>query len=152
MLTSMLALASELERIGDYAKGIATINLRSGGLRLTGRLRDVYEISLKSVDMLQHALTAFELEDPETARSTIGDDALVDSLYNQLYTEVMGSAEDDPENVERLNYVLWVGHNLERIADRATNICERVIFIATGKLEEETSHQDMLFAHQIQNA
>src|SRR6266545_7903178 len=128
MLTAILDLSSELERMGDYAKGIAVINLRSGGLGLTKLLRNLNDMSLKSVDMLHRSLTAFLLEDTDLAKAIIDEDNLVDDLYSQLYHEVRESVVDDPSNIERVNYVLWVGHNLERVADRVTNVCERVIF------------------------
>jgi phosphate transport system protein len=132
-LTAIIDLSSELERIGDYAKGIAAINLRSGGLGLTRLLKDVYQMSLKTGDMLHSSLTAFTLEDPDFAESIIKEDSLVDELYIQLYNEVLDSVADDPRNIERVNHILWVGHNLERAADRVINICERVIFVATGR-------------------
>lgn len=151
MLASLLALASELERIGDYAKGIATINLRFGGLGLTKLLRDLYHMSLKSADMLHRSLTAFMLEDPNLAESIINEDNLVDTLYSQLYCEVLDCVVADPSNSERINHVLWVGHNLERMADRVTNICERVIFIATGRLGEMSTHYTA-HTYQVYNA
>jgi phosphate transport system protein len=138
-LTATLDLSSELERIGDYAKGIATINLQSGGLGLTRLLRDVYNMSLKTVDMLHRSLTAFMLEDPDIAESIIKEDSLVDALYLQLYYAVLDSVAEDPGNIKRDNHILWVGYNLERVADRVTNICERVIFVATGKLGDAAS-------------
>jgi len=138
--TAILDLSSELERMGDYAKGIAVINLRSGGLGLTKLLRNLYDMSLKSVDMLHRSLTAFLLEDTDLAKAIIDEDNLVDDLYSQLYHEVRESVVDDPSNIERVNYVLWVGHNLERVADRVTNVCERVIFVATGRMGEISTH------------
>ena len=150
MLASILDLAGELERIGDYAKGIATINLRFGGLGLTRLLSDLYHMSLKTADMLHRSITAFMLEDPDFAESIIKDDNLVDALYSQLYFEVLNSVVDDPRNIERVNHVLWVGHNLERVADRVTNICERVIFIATGKLGEVDT-QNMALPYPVYN-
>ncbi|MEW6403690.1 MAG: phosphate signaling complex protein PhoU [Chloroflexota bacterium] len=136
ILSSILDLSRELERIGDYAKGIAVINLRSGGISLPRLLKDLYHMSLRSADMVHRALTAFNLEDVKLADAIIQEDILIDSLYNQLYFEVLDSVVDDARNIERVNHVLWVGHNLERMADRACNICERVIFIATGKAGE----------------
>ena len=91
------------------------------------------------------------LEDPEFAESIIKEDSLVDALYSQLYFEVLDSVVDDPRNIERVNHVLWVGHNLERVADRVTNICERVIFVATGRLGEISTHYTA-FIYQVSNA
>lgn len=151
ILTSILDLSQELERIGDYAKGIATINIRSDGIGLPRLLKDLYHMSHKSADMLHRSLTAFNLEDLELAETIIQEDILIDALYNELYFEVLDSVVDDPRNIERVNYVLWAGHNLERMADRACNICERTIFIATGKLGEvPASHTS--FEYQVHHA
>jgi phosphate transport system protein len=151
MLTTILDLSSELERMGDYAKGIAVINLRSGGLGLTRLLRQLYDMALKSVDMLHRSLTAFLLEDADLAKAIIDEDELVDALYDQLYHQVLGSVVEDPSNIERVNYLLWVGHNLERVADRVTNICERVIFAATGRMGETSTHYTA-FTYQARDA
>jgi phosphate transport system protein len=140
ILASTLELCGELERIGDYAKGIAIINLRFGGLGLTRLLTDLYHMSLKTADMLHRSLTAFMLEDRELAEAIIQEDHLIDTLYSQLYCEVLDCIANDPRNIERINHVLWVGHNLERMGDRVTNICERVIFVATGRLGAISTH------------
>jgi phosphate transport system protein len=134
VLTSILEICTELERMGDYAKGIATINLRSGGLSMPKILRDIQYMAGKVIDMLHRSLTAFVDEDHNTATTIARDDDLIDALYEQLYFEMMDFVAEHPENIERANYVLWVGHNLERMADRVTNICERTVFIKTGEL------------------
>jgi phosphate transport system protein len=133
VLASILQLGTELERMGDYAKGIASINLRSGDLNMPKVLRDIQYMADKVVDMLHRSLTAFVDEDQYIAISIIRDDDLIDALYEQLYFEMMDYVAEQPENHERANLVLWVGHNLERMADRVTIICERTIFIKTGK-------------------
>ena len=136
LFASVLDLCTELERIGDYAKGIAVINLRSGGLHLPKILNDIYYMSEKVLDMFHRALTAFSQEDAEAARSIIEEDELIDALYMQVYVEVIDLVVAHPNNMQRGNYVLWVAHNLERMADRVTNICERTMFIASGELGE----------------
>jgi phosphate transport system protein len=133
VLASILQLGTELERMGDYAKGIASINLRSGGLNMPKIMRDIQFMAEKVVDMLHCSLTAFVDEDQNTAYRIINEDDLIDALYEQLYFEMMDYVVDLPENTERANLVLWVGHNLERMADRVTNICERTIFVKTGE-------------------
>jgi len=133
LLASVLDLCTELERIGDYAKGIAVINLRSHGLGLPRILNDLYYMSEKSLDMFHRALTAFVQEDAERARAIAGEDDLIDALYEKIYHEVIDLISEHPMDMERGNYVLWVAHNLERMADRVTNICERTIFVATGE-------------------
>jgi phosphate transport system protein len=91
-------------------------------------------MSGKVIDMLHRSLTAFVDEDHTSATTIVRDDDLIDALYEQLYFEMMDFVADQPESIERANYVLWVGHNLERMADRVTNICERTVFIKTGEV------------------
>ncbi len=135
-LASVLDLCTELERIGDYAKGIAVINLRSGGLGLPKILNDLYYMSEKTLDMFHRALTAFVEENAEQAREIAREDDVIDTLYEQVYNEVIDLVTVNPLNMELGNYVLWVAHNLERTADRVTNICERTVFIATGEFAD----------------
>jgi phosphate transport system protein len=136
LLASSLEIISELERMGDYAKGIANINLRMGDQPLLKPLIDVPRMAQKGVDMLHRSLTAFVNEDIELARSIPVEDDEVDALYNQVYRELMTFVIADPKTIERANWLLWVAHNLERFADRVTNICERTVFIVTGELVE----------------
>lgn len=136
LLASMFEISSELERMGDYAKGIAKINLRMGDAPLLKPLIDVPRMAQKGVDMLHRALTAFANEDVETARAIPWEDDEVDALYNQVYRELITMILGDPSAIERANWLLWVAHNLERFADRVTNICERTVFVATGELVE----------------
>jgi len=136
LLASTMEIISELERMGDYAKGIGNINLRMGEQPLLKPLIDVPRMAQKGVDMLHRALTSFVNEDIETARQIPVEDDEVDALYNQVYRELMTFVIADPKTIERANWLLWVAHNLERFADRVTNICERTVFIVTGELTE----------------
>jgi len=136
LLASTLEVAGELERMGDYAKGIATVNIRMGDQPLLKPLIDIPRMAQKDVDMLHRALMAFVNEDAETAKSIPSEDDEVDALYNQVYRELMIFVMQDPKTVDRANYLLWAAHNLERMADRVTNICERTIFIVTGEIKE----------------
>jgi len=138
LLASILDLCTELERIGDYAKGIAVINLRSGGLSLPKILNDAYYMSEKALDMFHRALTVFVQEDAEAARVIAEEDDIIDALYEHIYMEVIHLVMDNPSNMERGNQMLWAAHNIERMADRVTNICERTVYIATGELGEIT--------------
>ena len=138
LLASILDLCTELERIGDYAKGIAVINLRSGGLSLPKILNDAYYMSEKALDMFHRALTVFVQEDAEAARVIAEEDDIIDALYEQIYMEVIDLVVANPGNMERGNQMLWVAHNIERMADRVTNVCERTVYIATGELGEIT--------------
>jgi phosphate transport system protein len=148
LLASCMEIISELERMGDYAKGIANINLRMGDEPLLKPLIDIPRMAEKDVDMLHRALTAFVNEDTETAQALPVEDDEVDALYNQVYRELMTFVIQDPKTMERANWLLWVAHNLERVADRVTNICERTIFIATGEMSEIKSTNDEFWKQQ----
>ena len=102
----------------------------------------------KATDMLQRALTAFVEEDVEAAKAIPVEDDEVDALYNQIYRELMTFIISDPKSIERVNWLLWVAHNLERVADRVTNICERTVFIVTGKMEEIKSSDDEFWSNK----
>ncbi|MGE5249882.1 MAG: phosphate signaling complex protein PhoU [Bacteroidota bacterium] len=148
LLASTMEIISELERMGDYAKGIANINIRMGDAPLLKPLIDVPRMAEKDVDMLHRALTAFVNEDLEAARSIPMEDDEVDALYNQVYRELMMFVIQDPKTIEQANWLLWVAHNLERVADRVTNICERTIFIATGQMTEIKDTDDEFWKQQ----
>jgi phosphate transport system protein len=148
LLASSMEIISELERMGDYAKGIANINIRMGDQPLLKPLIDVPRMAQKDVDMLHRALTAFVEEDVEAAQELPIEDDEVDALYNQVYRELMTFVISDPKAIERANWLLWVAHNLERVADRVTNICERTIFIATGELKEIKNSDEEFWRQQ----
>jgi phosphate transport system protein len=136
ILAAVLDIISELERIGDYAKGISRINLMIGEEPLLKPLIDVPTMAEKARSMLHQSLDAFVQRDVELARAIPKQDDDVDALYNQVYRELITYILADPKAIEQANYLLWTAHNLERAADRVTNICERVIFTVTGKMEE----------------
>jgi phosphate transport system protein len=136
ILASILTLVKELERVGDYAKGISKINIRSGGLSLPGILADLNFMAQKASTMLHNAIESFLEEDEEKARLVAREDKVIDSLYQKIYYDALDLVIDDPRNIERINYVLWAAHNLERIGDRAANICERTVFVTTGKFAQ----------------
>ena len=136
LLASILEVSAELERMGDYAKGIATINIRMGGEPPIKPLIDIPRMAEKASGMLHRALTAFINEDVESAKAIPNEDDEVDALYTQVYRELMTFVVADPKNIDRANFLLWTAHNLERFADRVTNICERTVFIATGENKE----------------
>jgi phosphate transport system protein len=136
ILAAILDIISELERIGDYAKGISRINLMIGEEPLLKPLIDVPNMAEKARSMLHQSLDAFVQRDVDLARAIPKQDDVVDALYNQVYRELITYILGDPKAIEQANYLLWAAHNLERAADRVTNICERVIFTVTGKMEE----------------
>src|SRR3990172_5780461 len=142
LLASSMEIISELERMGDYAKGIANINIRMGELPLLKPLIDIPRMAQIGADMLHRSLTAFVNEDVEAAKSIPIQDDEVDALYNQVYHELMMFIIQDPKTIERANWLLCVAHNLERVADRVSNICERTVFTATGELKELESTED----------
>jgi len=133
-LASAMNICTELERIGDYAKTIARINLMSEGVGVPHLLSNIYDMGVITSDMLHHAMTAFMHTNAPTAIRIISDDDIIDAMYNNLYSELMDFVIRRPQDVERANYLFWVAHNLERAADRVTNICERTIYIETGEL------------------
>ncbi|MFN3308774.1 MAG: phosphate signaling complex protein PhoU [Anaerolineales bacterium] len=142
LLASILEIAGELERMGDYAKGIAHINIRMGDLPLIKPLVDIPRMAEKSCDMLNRALQAFLQEDEQAAKSIPLEDDEVDALYLQVYRELMTFVIQDPTAIERANWLLWAAHNLERVADRVTNICERTIYVVSGVMKEINSSDD----------
>jgi phosphate transport system protein len=136
LLASILEISGELERMGDYAKGIATVNIRMGDQPLLKPLIDIPRMAQMAADMLNRSLKAFINEDADQARKIPAEDDQIDELYNQVYRELMTYVMADAKSIERANWLLWVAHNLERVADRVTNICERTIFIVSGELKE----------------
>ena len=136
ILAAVLEIVTELERIADYAKGIAKINLMMGFEPLIKPLVDIPRMAEKAQDMLHRALDAFVRQDVALARAIPQEDDEVDGLYNQVYRELMTYIIADPSIIQQANYLLWVAHNLERAADRVSNICERVIFTVTGEMLE----------------
>ena len=143
LLASLLDVAGELERMGDYAKGIAKINVVMGDQPLLKPLIDLPRMAEKTADMLHRAITAFSNEDVDTARSIPDEDDEIDALYTQIYRELMTYVIQDPAAIERSNWLLWAAHNMERVGDRVTNICERTIFIVTGEMEEIDSEETL---------
>jgi phosphate transport system protein len=135
-LAAVLEIVTELERIGDYGKGIARISLQMGEGPLLKPLVDIPRMAAKGTDMLRRALDAFVRRDVAAARAIPSEDAEVDALYNQVYRELLTFMMNDPRTIDRATPLLWVAHNLERAADRVTNICERVVFTVTGEMSE----------------
>ncbi len=135
-LAAILEIASELERIADYSKGIAKITVRLGSKPLIKPLVDIPRMAALASDMLHRALLSFVDRDVDTARAIPAEDREIDDLYDQIYRELMTYVLSDPRNIEGVSYLMWVAHDLERTADRVVNICERVIFTVTGELIE----------------
>lgn len=142
IVAAIYDVVSELERMGDYAKGIAKIALIIGDQPLVKPLIDVPRMADLAVSMLHRAVTAFINGDVEVARSIPEEDDEVDALYNQVYRELLAIMFANPSTIDQANYLLWVAHNLERMADRVTNICERTVYTVTGQLLEFDQSDD----------
>ncbi|MDD5189830.1 MAG: phosphate signaling complex protein PhoU [Dehalococcoidales bacterium] len=135
-IVAVLNIITELERIGDYALGISRIVIMIGDEPPLKPLIDVPRMAEKTVDMLRRSLEAFINHDAESAKQISAEDDLVDNLYDQVYRELLVFMMEDPKTITRATRLMWVAHNLERAADRVTNICERTVFVITGKMEE----------------
>ncbi len=135
-LAAILEITMELERIGDYAKGIGQINLRLGPGPLLEPIRHIKPMEEKVRSMLHRSLDAFVRHDETLARAVPVEDDEVDALYIAVYHELLDHIIANRQAMEQANMLLWVAHNLERAADRVTNICERVVFTITGELLE----------------
>ncbi len=135
-LAAIFEIATELERIADYAKGIANVTVMLGEEPLIKPLEDIPRMADKACDMLHRALDSFMRQDVEEARSIPREDSEVDALREKTYRELIACIMTDPRTTEQANHLTWVAHNLERVADRVGNICERVVFSITGRGEE----------------
>jgi phosphate transport system protein len=127
-------IAAELERMGDYSEGIAKLAIKLSGRPLLKPLIDIPRMAEESRRMLMASLEAFARQNPEAAWQIGKADDVVDALYDQVYRELLVYMMEDPRTIADATYLLWVAHNLERIADRTTNIAERVIFVDSGKI------------------
>ena len=136
IIVAVLNIIIDLERIGDHAEGIAKIALMLGDEPPLKPLVDLPRMAEKARDMLQRSLDAFINHNVEAARKISAEDDEVDNLYDQVFRELLTYMAEDPKTITRATRLIWVAHNLERSADRVTNICERVVFTVTGKMEE----------------
>ena len=136
IILAVLNIISEVERIGDYAEGIAKIAVMIGDEPPLKPLIDIPRMAEQTVSMLQRSLDAFVNRDAEAARKISAEDDSIDQLYDQVFRELLTFMAEDPKTITRATRLIWVAHNLERAADRVTNICERVVFVVTGKMEE----------------
>ncbi|MGD0765914.1 MAG: phosphate signaling complex protein PhoU [Dehalococcoidia bacterium] len=135
-IVAVLYMIVDLERIGDHAEGIAKIVVMLADEPPLKPYIDLPRMADIAVDMLRESLEAFKHRDAERARAVMDRDDEVDALYDQVYRELLTYMINDPRTIQRATRLIWVAHNLERIADRVTNICERVIYLVTGKVEE----------------
>lgn len=134
VIIALLHITVELERMGDYAEGIGKISLAMGEAPPLKPLIDIPRMADKATEMLRDSIDSLLNRDVDKAKLVWRTDDDVDALYDQVYRELLLFMIQDPDTIQRATYLLWVSHDLERIADRATNIAERVIFLVTGKL------------------
>jgi phosphate transport system protein len=131
-IIATLSIVRDLERIGDYAEGIGKIVLLHGNEPLVKPLANIPAMAQKAVDMLRRSLEAFVKRDAKAARAVCNEDDEVDRLYDRVYHDLLGLMIKDPSVITRATYLIWAAHNVERIADRATNISESVVYLVTG--------------------
>jgi phosphate transport system protein len=142
LLASMLIVTNELERMGDYAKGIAHNAMRLGNSSIPVPIRNIEKMADLAVSMLHRALSAFINEDIKIAVTLPKEDDQVDALFNESYRSIVKTMIADPETIDESSTLLWVVHNLERFADRVVNICERTVFIKSGEMLEMDGSDD----------
>jgi phosphate transport system protein len=135
-LAAILHIVTDLERMGDYAAGIAQICVEIGDEPHIKPLIDIPRMAEKAVSMLRRSLDAFVERDVAAAEAIAAEDDEVDALYQQVYRELLTIMLANPRTIDQATHLLWVAHNLERVADRVQNICERVIFVVTGRMHE----------------
>lgn len=143
-LAAILEIITELERIGDYAKGICKINMLMDEVPIDpGIMFNLHKMADLGLGMLRRALDAFCNNDVSAARAIPYEDDLVDELYNQIYHSLLEQMMVSPASVDRGSHLMWAAHNLERMADRVSNICERIVYVSTGQLRELESFDNL---------
>jgi len=136
-LIAVITIVTDMERMGDHAQKIAKIIMRfDEGETLPKPLVDIPQMADIATEMLNKALESFLKKDVEMARKVCAQDDQIDALYYEVYKELMDIVIKKPDIVSSATHLIWVAHDLERIADYSTNICERVIFLVTGEYEE----------------
>ncbi len=135
-IISVLHITVDLERMGDHAEGIAKIALMLADEPPLKPYIDIPRMAELAIEMLHGSVDAYKARDTGRARAIVAMDDEVDSLYEHLYHELLQLMISDPSVTQRATYLIWVAHNLERIADRATNICERVVYLVEGHIED----------------
>jgi len=135
-IVAVLHVIVDLERMGDHAEGNAKLAIMLADEPPLKPYIDIPRMAEIAIQMLRASIDAFKRRDVDLARSICDRDDDVDALYDQVYRELITYMINDPKTIERATHVTWIAHNLERIADRVTNICERVVYMVQGKNEE----------------
>ena len=136
LLAALLEVSAEIERMGDYAKGIAKVVVKLEDFDIPIPISEIEEMGTLAISMLHRALGAFIIEDAITAKAIPSEDDKVDEIYNKVLRYLVNLMVEKTEIIDHANLLMWVAHNLERMADRVSNICERTVFVATGELME----------------
>jgi phosphate transport system protein len=138
IIVGVLNIIVELERIGDHAEGIGRIAIMIGDEPPLKPLIDLPRMAEFTANMLRRTLQTFINHDAETATKICAEDDVVDNLYDQVFRELLSFMAEDPKTITRATRLIWVAHNLERSADRVTNIAERIIYVVTGSHDNMT--------------
>lgn len=136
-LIALLTINTELERIGDYAAGIAKIVGMIGDEEPVKPLVDIPRMREISIDMIENSMKAYINHNEKSARLIHSQDDDIDDLYDQVYRELLSFMIEKPNRISQCTHLLWISHNLERIGDRVTNICERIIYLVSGERAED---------------
>ncbi len=136
LLAALLEVSAEIERMGDYAKGIAKVVIKLDDFDIPVPFKEIETMANLALSMLHRSLSAFVAEDAATAKAIPAEDDKVDEVYNKILRYLVNIMIEKPQIIDHANLLMWVAHNLERMADRVSNICERTIFVTTGELME----------------
>lgn len=136
-LIALQNIITELERIGDYAAGISKLTILIGDEKHVKSLIDIPRMKEIAVDMIENSMKAYINRDAKSARLIHSQDDDIDDLYQQIYRELISYMIEKPANITQCTYLVWVAHNIERMGDRVTNICERIIYLATGERADD---------------
>ena len=133
-IVSALTVSNDLERIGDHGKKIAGTHLRMFQSPMSMSLCDLPRLGQMALTMLDRGLHAYATHDRAEADAVCKADDQVDALYKQTFNVILSYMLENPRLIGFGTYLLQIAHEIERVADLATNIAERVIYSATGEL------------------
>ncbi|MCA1802917.1 MAG: phosphate signaling complex protein PhoU [Rhodothermaceae bacterium] len=140
-LIALLYIITEMERIGDYAAGVSKFTIKNGSNEYIKPLIDIPRMGKIAAEMIEQAMNAYKFKDEQEARLIHGMDDEIDQLYHQVYRELISYMIEKPENITQCTYLLRIAYNIERMGDRVTNICERILYLATGERVDDLKRQ-----------
>ncbi|EFI84799.1 Phosphate transport system protein phoU [Listeria grayi] len=135
-IVTVLKTTSDLERIGDHAVSIARMTRKIGDSKVVQPIPEISEMGAIVKDMLHDALNAYLAEDDESARSVAERDNKVDALHKVVYEKCIAFMQAHPDDLEEASRLLFVAQYLERIGDYVTNVCEWVVYLKSGQIED----------------